>query len=150
MNCRSLYRAAILFAVLYAPASKAQATLLNSSSRVASIRAEGREKEDDFSFAAAQPLRKSGNLRLNGASAPYFHRRQFIILSSLVYAASVADMHQTLHNRNYSWWYEKDPLARPLVRLPAPAYYAAGLALASGINWMSWEMGHSRRWHKLS
>ncbi len=150
MNCRSFYRATILVAIFYAPPSKAQAAPLNSNSGVASIRAEGREKEDDSSFAAGQPLRKSGDLRLNGASAPYFHKKQFVILSSLVYAASAADMHQTLHNRKYFWWYEADPLARPFVRLPAPAYYAAGLTLATGINWFSWKMGHSRRWHKLA
>lgn len=43
-----------------------------------------------------------------------------------------------------------DPLARPVVRLPAPAYYASGLALATGVNWLSWKMGHSRRWDRLA
>jgi hypothetical protein len=59
-------------------------------------------------------------------------------------------MHQTLAVRNLSWWYETDPLARPFVHLPAPAYYATGLALATGINWLSWRMAHSRRWYKLA
>jgi hypothetical protein len=27
-----------------------------------------------------------------------------------------------------------DPLARPLVKLPTPAYYASGFALATGLN----------------
>jgi hypothetical protein len=67
-----------------------------------------------------------------------------------VYAASIADMHQTLAMRNTYWWRETDPLARPLVHLPPPAYYAAGLALATGVNWLSWKMAHSRRWHKLA
>ena len=35
------------------------------------------------------------------------------------------------------------------VRLPTPAYYATGLAMATGPNWISWKMGHSRRWHRL-
>ncbi|MDR3722492.1 MAG: hypothetical protein P4L00_12895, partial [Candidatus Acidoferrales bacterium] len=52
--------------------------------------------------------------------------------------------------RNYSGWYETDPLAKPFVRLPAPAYYATGLAMATGVNWLSWKMAHSRRWRKLS
>jgi len=43
-------------------------------------------------------------------------------LSLAVYGASLADMHQTLAFRNNSRWYETDPLAKPLVRLPAPAY----------------------------
>lgn len=76
-----------------------------------------------------------------------FHKRQFVALSAAVYAASLADMHETMRVRNKPWWYERDPLARPIVRLPAPAYYATGLALAKGVNWMSWKMGHSRRWH---
>jgi hypothetical protein len=59
-------------------------------------------------------------------------------------------MHQTLKERKYDWWHESDPLARPLVRLPAPAYYATGLAMATGLNWVSWKMGHSRKWHKLA
>ncbi|HEX4545249.1 MAG TPA: hypothetical protein VH110_02730 [Candidatus Acidoferrum sp.] len=74
----------------------------------------------------------------------------FLLLSAGVYAASFADMHQTLARRNNSGWYEADPLARPLVRLPAPAYYATGLAMATGINWLSWKMAHSRRWHRLA
>jgi len=59
-------------------------------------------------------------------------------------------MRETLRFRNESWWYERDPLAKPIVRLPAPAYYATGLALASGVNWLSLKMGHSRRWHKFA
>ena len=79
-----------------------------------------------------------------------FHKASFIVLSAGVYAAGLADMHQTLENRRMSWWYETDPLARPFVHLPAPAYYASGLAMATGINWLSWKMGHSRRWRRLS
>ena len=62
----------------------------------------------------------------------------------------MADMHQTLAFRNNSWWYETDPLAKPLVRLPAPAYWATGLAMATGLNWIGGRMGHSSRWPKLS
>jgi hypothetical protein len=77
-----------------------------------------------------------------------FRRKQFVVLSVAVYGASLADMHQTLEVRKSAWWYETDPLARPFVKLPAPAYYASGLAMATGINWLSWKMGHSRKWHK--
>ena len=59
-------------------------------------------------------------------------------------------MHQTLQERKCSCWREADPLARPFIRLPAPAYYASGLAMATGLNWLSWKMAHSRRWHKLA
>jgi len=59
-------------------------------------------------------------------------------------------MHQTLKERQYTWSYENAPLAKPFVRLPTPAYYATGLAMATGLNWISWKMGHSRRWHRLA
>jgi len=59
-------------------------------------------------------------------------------------------MHQTLDVRKNSWWHETDPLAKPLVRLPAPAYYATGLAMATGVNWLSWKMARSYRWRKLA
>jgi hypothetical protein len=81
---------------------------------------------------------------------PHFSNVRFAILSAAIYGAAFADMHQTLQDRKYSWWHENDPLAKPLVRLPAPAYYAAGLAMATGVNWLGWKMHHSRRWHKFS
>jgi hypothetical protein len=83
-------------------------------------------------------------------SAGHFSKAKFILLSTAVYGASLADMHQTFAVRNLSWWYETDPLARPFVHLPAPAYYVTGLAMATGINWLSWRMAHSGRWHKLA
>lgn len=76
--------------------------------------------------------------------------KKFILLSAGVYTAAILDMHQTLAVRSSPWWYETDPLAKPFVRLPAPAYYATGLALATGVNWLSWKMSRSRRWHKLA
>jgi hypothetical protein len=82
--------------------------------------------------------------------AAHYSNKQFLVLSVAVYGAALADMHQTLEERKNSWWYETDPLARPLVRLPAPAYYATGLAMATGLNWLSWRMGHSRRFRKLA
>jgi hypothetical protein len=77
-------------------------------------------------------------------------RFRFVVLSTAVYGAALADMHQTLQVRNLYWWYETDPLARPFAHLPAPAYYATGFAMATGVNWLSWKMAHSRRWHKFA
>lgn len=76
--------------------------------------------------------------------------KKFLLLSASVYTAAILDMHQTLAARSSPWWYETDPLAKPFVHLPAPAYYATGLALATGVNWLSWKMSRSRRWHKLT
>jgi len=94
--------------------------------------------------ADANPYQSTPN------SSAHFSKARFVFLSAAVYGAGLADMHQTLKVRNYSGWYETDPLAKPFVRLPAPAYYATGLAMATGVNWLSWKMAHSRRWRKLS
>jgi hypothetical protein len=72
-----------------------------------------------------------------------------VLLSTAVYGAALADMHQTPQQRNYPRWRESDPLAKPFVRLPTPAYHA-GLAMATGLSWLSWRMARSRRWCKLS
>jgi len=148
VNYRSFCRATVFAAICFAPASRAQVTPVEANTVVAPLRAE--RKEDGFRSLASQPVRDSESTKQSELGPVRFHKSQFIVLSAAVYAASVADMHQTLHNRKYFWWYEADPLARPFVRLPAPAYYAAGLTLATGINWVSWQMGHSRRWHKLA
>ena len=80
----------------------------------------------------------------------HFSKTRFVLLSTAVYGAAFADMYQTLQQRNNPGWHEGDPLARPLLRLPAPAYYATGLVMATGLNWLGWKMAHSRRWHKLA
>jgi hypothetical protein len=99
-----------------------------------------------LSLAEVKPLQASPPAN----RPPHFSKARFALLSAAVYGAAFADMHQTLQVRDYSWWRENDPLARPLVRLPTPSYYATGLALATGVNWLGWKMAHSRRWHKLS
>src|SRR5580704_4338765 len=71
-----------------------------------------------LSTPAANPLQS----RPLANTRPHFSRARFAFLSATVYAAAFADMHQTVQERKYPWWGEGDPLARPLVRLPAPAY----------------------------
>jgi hypothetical protein len=107
-------------------------------------------RASDFKPVVSEPVHQRKLQETKSVLAGRFPKKQFVILSVAVYGASLADIHQTLQVRNYPWWYETDPLARPFVHLPAPAYYATGLAMATGLNWLSWKMGHSRRWHKLS
>jgi hypothetical protein len=133
---------------LFVPKSEAQAIPVLPDVGAALRTAE--RKTTDPSPVVFDPFRKSEGVNASELPPVRFHKKLFIALSVSVYGASIADMHQTMHVRNYSWWYETDPLAKPIVRLPAPAYYATGLALATGVNWLSWKMGHSKRWHKLS
>jgi hypothetical protein len=74
-------------------------------------------------------------------------KKEFWILTSAVYAASFADMHEWISIRNKGNE-EIDPLAKPFARLPAPIYYAGGLALATGVNFLSYKMSKSPRWRK--
>jgi len=138
----------VFAAALYLPAAKAQAPPIESAARASSLPEESNESGHNLVAASSFEKREAPGHRANFAG--HFHKKQFVVLSAAVYGAGLADMHQTMHNRNYPWWYEKDPLARPMVRSPAPAYYATGLALTTGVNWLSWKMGHSRRWHKLA
>jgi hypothetical protein len=146
--CRSFFSVVIPVVFLLAPVSKAQTIPTAPGARAALIIAN--EEKADIGTIASAPLRKKSRFYGNEIRAARSQKKQFLVLSAGVYAAGLADMHQTLFVRRYSWWYEKDPLAKPMVRLPAPAYYATGLALATGLNWLSWKMGHSRKWHRFA
>src|SRR5579863_7880271 len=74
-------------------------------------------------------------------------KKEFWILTSVVYSASFADMHQWISIRNKGNE-EVDPIAKPFARLPAPAYYAGGLALATGVNFLGYKMSESPRWRR--
>ena len=65
------------------------------------------------------------------------HKRLFWMMSAGVYTAAAFDMQETESLRPH--FREYDPLARPLVGLPAPAYYAAGALFATGVNWLGWK-----------
>jgi hypothetical protein len=148
MNIRSVCRLAILGVIFIAPVANAQTDPPDSSLGPAALLPEPKQIDSSLTApvrpAAADPFRSRPKLPMR------FSKARFVLLSASVYGAALADMHQTLVVRNSYWWYETDPLARPFARLPAPAYYATGLAMATGINWLSWRMAHSRHWHKLA
>jgi hypothetical protein len=145
MNVRSVRCLAILAAMFAARAAMAQDT---SPDLRPDPSASSRIKESESNFPGA-----AGRTKPTSAKTPAqanFSKTRFILFSAAVYAASIADMHQTLDVRENSWWHETDPLAKPLVRFPALAYYATGLAMATGVNWLNWEMARSHRWRKLA
>ena len=57
-------------------------------------------------------------------------RRRFILLSVGVYAAAAMDMQESVSLMPR--FHEDDPFTKPFARLPVPAYYATGLAFATG------------------
>ena len=131
MKYRSLFGTAILATFFFASESKAQTYSAGLPSRWAAFPREVKNSGFKTEFPARIGLR-----RINDGKTPPvvpFHKKQFLILSAAVHGASLADMHQTLKERKHSWWYEADPLARPFVKLPAPAYYAVGLAMATSL-----------------
>ena len=148
MSFQYFIGATIIAATFCSQLANAQSSLSESTRKPALLREES--QEGNFRAEDSASYRRSEGSRGHEIAALRFHKRQFVALSVAVYAASLADMRETLRFRNESWWYERDPLAKPIVRLPAPAYYATGLALASGVNWLSLKMGHSRRWHKFA
>jgi hypothetical protein len=148
VNCLSFFGATILAVFVLVPEGKAQTIPSAPDTNLALLKA--CRKEVAVGSAAPDPFRKSERPIRAGIAVGRFHKKQFLILSAAVYAAGIADIHQTLHVRHYSWWWETDPFAKPIVKLPAPAYYATGLLLATGLNWLSWRMDHSRRWHRLA
>jgi hypothetical protein len=73
--------------------------------------------------------------------------KSFWVLTAGVYTAAGLDMQRSeskLPNFN-----ERDPMVRPLLRLPAPAYYASAALFATGVNFLSWKMARSERWLKI-
>jgi hypothetical protein len=148
MNVRSV-RSLLVIAVLGAgPGAMAQANVPDPALKILPLPLPTNRLDSAPTPMVSSPL--ANHLRPAPKPPPHFSRTRFVLLSASVYVAAFADMHQTLQERKYSWWCEADPLARPLVRLPTPAYYATGLAMATGLNWLSWKMAHSRRWHKLA
>ena len=73
--------------------------------------------------------------------------RLFLLMGAGVYTAAGLDMQKSQSMTPH--FHEDDPFARPFLRLPAPAYYASGALLATGVNWLGWKMSRSERWHKI-
>ena len=73
------------------------------------------------------------------------------------YTAAAFDMSATAdaveRNKTIPGFYlgnpEGNPLARPFVQLPRPAYYACGFALTTGVNWIAYEMSKSKKWNRV-
>jgi hypothetical protein len=148
MNVRFTRSLVVLVALVVVPAAMAQANIPDPALKIPLFPLPTNRLDSAPVSMPSSPI--ANPLRPAPKSPPHFSRTRFALLSASVYIAAFADMHQTLQERKCSWWREADPLARPFVRLPAPAYYATGLMMATGLNWLSWKMAHSRHWHKVA
>jgi hypothetical protein len=73
--------------------------------------------------------------------------KSFWALTAGVYTAAGLDMQRS--ESMLPDFDERDPIVRPFLRLPAPAYYASATLFATGINFLGWKMARSERWHKI-
>jgi hypothetical protein len=146
MDCRTPTSTVFFLALFFAPSAVGQVLPPPITTPLAHP---GETSSSDLKPGPLSSL--TPTLRQRKSSVPSgISKTTFVLLSAGVYGASLADMHQTLRLRNFSWWRETDPFAKPFARLPAPAYYAGGLAIATAVNWLSWRMARSKRWHKLA
>jgi len=74
--------------------------------------------------------------------------KAFIPLGAAVYTMGLMD--QTATVENYDWRdNELDPIVKPFTHLPTPLFLAGGVTFETGVNWLAWKMGRSRRWHRI-
>jgi hypothetical protein len=73
--------------------------------------------------------------------------KSFWVLTAGVYTAAGLDMQRS--ESMLPDFDERDPIVRPVLRLPAPAYYASAALFATGINFLGWKMARYERWHKV-
>jgi hypothetical protein len=73
--------------------------------------------------------------------------KSFFVLSAGVSTAAGVGMQRS--ESMLPRFNERDPIARPFLRLPAPAYYASAALFATGINFLGWKTARSERWHKI-
>lgn len=71
--------------------------------------------------------------------------RAWLALSLVGQAAVLADVKTTLNLRssNPLTFHESDPLARPFVRLPVPAYVASSAGFTAGLSFVAWRLSRS-------
>jgi hypothetical protein len=74
--------------------------------------------------------------------------KAFIPLGAAVYTMGLLDQTATIGHGDWRI-NEQDPLVKPFTQVPAPVFVAGGVAFETGVNWLAWRMGRSRRWHKI-
>jgi hypothetical protein len=139
MNGRFARSLVVLMALVVEPAAMAQANIPDPGLKISQLPLPTNRLDSTPISMPSPPI--ANPVRPAPKPPPHFSRTRFALLSASVYVAAFADMHQTLQERKCSCWREADPLARPLVGLPSPAYYATGLVMATGLNLAELENG---------
>ena len=148
MNVRFARSLVVFMVLVVGPSAMAQANIPDPALKISQLPLPTNRLDSTPVSLPSSPI--ANPVRPAPKPPPHFSCTRFALLSAPVYVAAFADMHQTLQERKCSCRREADPLAKPLIRLPAPAYYATGLMMATGLNWLSWKMAHSRHWHKVA
>lgn len=123
---------------------RCEAALLICLVLSAGIKAQAQKLTDNHA-----PVKKPDALRVP--------KMAWLALSAVTYTAAALDMHATAsavdYWKKYPAFYlgypEADPIAKPFVKLPRPAYYSSGFAFATGVNWLGYKMSRSRKWRKV-
>jgi hypothetical protein len=129
----------VIFSVVALPAARAQII------PVSLVRdAAGDSKAPSgVTLAPLPPLPRSEPRRAVAPALP----KSFFVLSAGVYTAAGLDMQRS--ESMLLDFDERDPIVRPFLRLPAPAYYASAAFFAAGINLLGAKMVRPERWHRL-
>jgi hypothetical protein len=106
-----------------------------------------------FACASAQAQQFSERKELPEKPEPIFEKHRpiaWLTLTAIGQAAALADATNTLRLRHQvPGWVEYDPLARPFVRLPAPAYLTVAVAFTGIISVASLKMHNSsNKWER--
>jgi hypothetical protein len=101
MNVRSIPSLTILAAMFAAPAAMAQSDPPDSKPNLPLLLLESKQP-DPNPTPPARPV-EPNPLQPKPISPVNFSKTRFILLSAAVYAASIADMHQTLEVRKNPW-----------------------------------------------
>ena len=107
MKCRNIVGAAGLTIVCFATGGEAQ--MLSDEPVIRPNVFAPAVNRADLKAEVPAPIRLKGSNEAKPLPSVRTHSMQFVILSAGVYGASFADMHETLKQRKYPWWYEADP-----------------------------------------
>jgi hypothetical protein len=145
MKTLSIFRFCTVLVLIFLVGATASAAHAQTEGiPIAILNAEIRAYKASFGISSTQDRDREWHPR-----AAFIRPRinSFTILAAGVYTANAMDMVKTQSSMpNFT---ERDPLARPLLLLPRPLYYASGVLMATGVNYFALRLRESPRFHKV-